>query len=112
SIPAMSVDIKTRAPRLGNITGGLSGPAIHPVAVKLVWEAARAVRIPVIAMGGIQEAADAIEFIIVGAAAVAVGTASFAHPGTAIEVAEGIERYLVRHGFPSVNALRGSLKTA
>ena len=112
SIPAMAVDIETRTPRLGNITGGLTGPAIHPVAVKLVWEAARAVRIPVIAMGGIQEAADAIEFIIVGAAAVAVGTATFVNPGTAVEVAEGIERYLVRQGFPSVAALRGSLKTA
>lgn len=110
SIPAMAVDIETRTPKLGNVTGGLSGPAIHAIAVKLVWEAARAVRIPVIAMGGIQDARDAIEFIIVGAAAVAVGTASFVHPATAVDVVEGIEEYLIRHGLPSVGALRGTLR--
>ncbi len=110
SVPAMAVDIETRKPKLGNVTGGLSGPAIHAIAVKLVWEAARAVKIPVIAMGGIQDAADAIEFIIVGAAAVAVGTASFVHPTTAVDVVEGIERYLIRHALPSVGALRGTLQ--
>jgi len=109
SIPAMAVDIETRRPKLGNITGGLSGPAIHPVAVKLVWEAARAVKIPVIAMGGIRDAADAIEFIIVGATAVAVGTANFVEPGTAPAVVEGIRSHLVRHGLPSVAALRGTV---
>jgi len=105
----MAVDIETRRPKLGNITGGLSGPAIHPVAVKLVWEAARAVKIPVIAMGGIRDAADAIEFIIVGATAVAVGTANFVEPGTAPAVVEGIRSHLVRHGLPSVAALRGTV---
>ena len=109
SIPAMAVDIETRRPKLGNVTGGLTGPAIHPVAVKLVWEAAKAVRIPVIAMGGIRDAADAIEFIIVGAAAVAVGTANFVEPGTAPAVVDGIRDYLVRHGLPSVAALRGTV---
>ncbi len=109
SIPAMAVDIETRRPKLGNVTGGLSGPAIHPVAVKLVWEAAKAVRIPVIAMGGIQDAAGALEFIIVGAAAVAVGTANFVEPGTAPAVVAGIREYLVRHGLPSVAALRGTV---
>jgi dihydroorotate dehydrogenase (NAD+) catalytic subunit len=109
SIPAMAVDIETRRPKLGNITGGLSGPAIHPVAVKLVWEAAKAVKIPVIAMGGIRDAADALEFIIVGAAAVAVGTANFVEPGTAPAVVAGIRDYLVRHGLPSVAALRGTV---
>ena len=111
SIPAMTVDIETRRPKLGNITGGLSGPAIHPVAVKLVWEAARAVRIPTIAMGGIREAADAIEFILVGATAVAVGTANFVEPATAMQVIDGIRAYLVRHGLPSVEALRGTIRT-
>ena len=110
SIPAMAVDIETRKPKLGNVTGGLSGPAIHAIAVKLVWEAARAVRIPVIAMGGIQDARDAIEFIIVGAAAVAVGTASFVDPTAAMDVVGGIEDYLVRHDLPSVSALRDTLQ--
>ena len=110
SVPAMAVDVETRKPKLGNVTGGLSGPAIHAIAVKLVWEAARAVNIPVIAMGGIQDAGDAIEFIIVGAAAVAVGTASFVNPATAMDVVEGIERYLVKHGLPSIGALRGTLQ--
>jgi dihydroorotate dehydrogenase (NAD+) catalytic subunit len=110
SIPAMAVDIETRRPVLGNVTGGLTGPAIRPIAVKLAWDAARAVRIPVIAMGGIRDAADALEFIIVGAAAVAVGTASFVHPATATEVAAGIRDYLLRHGLPSLDALRGALK--
>lgn len=109
SIPAMAVDIETRRPKLGNVTGGLTGPAIHPVAVKLVWEAAKAVRIPVIAMGGICSAADAIEFIIVGATAVAVGTANFVEPGTAPAVVDGIREYLARHGLPSVTALRGTV---
>ena len=109
SIPAMAVDIETRLPKLGNVTGGLTGPAIHPVAVKLVWEAAEAVKIPVIAMGGIRDAADAIEFVIVGATAVAVGTANFVEPGTAPAVVAGIREYLVRHQLPSIAALRGTV---
>lgn len=110
SIPAMAVDIETRRPILGNVTGGLTGPAIHPIAVKLVWEAARAVQIPIIAMGGIREAADAIEFLIVGATAVAVGTANFVDPRTALRVAEGIREYLIRHRMSSVAELSGSLR--
>lgn len=109
SIPAMAVDIETRRPKLGNVTGGLSGAAIHPIAVKLAWEAARAVKIPVIAMGGICDAKDAIEFIIVGAAAVAVGTANFVHPVTPVEVADGIRDYLERKHLPDIGALRGTL---
>lgn len=110
SIPAMAIDIETRLPKLGNVTGGLSGPAIHPVAVKLVWEAARAVRIPVVAMGGIASPADAVEFIIAGASAVAVGTANFVDPGTALRVVDGIRDYLLRHGLASVEALRGTVR--
>jgi len=110
SIPAMAVDIETRRPILGNVTGGLTGPAIHPIAVKLVWEAARAVRIPTIAMGGIRDAADAIEFMIVGATAVAVGTANFVEPRTALRVLEGIREYLLRHRMRSVQELTGSLR--
>ncbi len=111
SVPAMAVDIETRRPKLANVIGGLTGPAIHPIAVKLVWEAAGAVRIPTIAMGGIVSPADAIEFLIVGAAAVAVGTATFVEPRTAHAVVDGIREYLVRHGLRSVAELTGSLRT-
>ncbi len=110
SVPGMAVDIETRRPRLANITGGLTGPAIRPIAVKLVWEAARATRLPIIGMGGIMEAAHAAEFLIVGATAVAVGTASFAEPRTAARVVEGLRDYLARHGLASVRALIGTLQ--
>jgi len=96
TIPAMAIDINTRRPVLANIVGGLSGPAVHHVAVKLVWEAAKAVSIPVIGMGGITNAAEALEFIIAGASAVAVGTANFTDPSTALTVVEGIEQYMAK----------------
>jgi dihydroorotate dehydrogenase (NAD+) catalytic subunit len=110
SLPALAIDVENRRPILGNRTGGLSGPAIHPVALKLVWEAARAVQIPVIGMGGIRSAEEALAFLIAGAQAVAVGTANFVQPTTALEVTEGIRRYLGRHGIPSVRDLIGSLR--
>ena len=110
SIPAMAIDIEERRPKLGNVTGGLSGPAIKPIAVKMVWEAARAVKIPIVGIGGISSAADALEFIIAGATAVAVGTANFTEPATAMAVIEGIEAYLVRHGMKSIAELVGSLR--
>ena len=104
-------DIETRRPVLANVVGGLSGPAVHPVAVKLVWQAARAVKIPVIGMGGITDARGAIEFMIAGASAVAVGTANFTDPSTSLQVIEGIEAYLVEHGLGSVRELVGTVKT-
>lgn len=110
SIPAMAIDVETRRAKLGNITGGLSGPAIHPIAVKMVWEVSKAVKIPLIAMGGIARAEDAIEFLLAGATAVAVGTANFTHPSTVIEVVDGIEAYLVRHGLGSVRELVGGFR--
>jgi len=110
SIPAMAVDVETRRPKLANVTGGLTGPAIHPIAVKLVWDAARAVRIPVIAMGGIMTADDALEFLIVGATAVAVGTANFVEPRTALLVRDGIREYLRRHRWASVRDLIGTVQ--
>jgi len=110
SIPAMAIDVETRRPKIGNVTGGLSGPAMHPIAVKLVWEAAQAVRIPVVGMGGIAGPADALEFIIAGATAVAVGTANFTDPSTALRVVDGIEDYLARHGLGAVRQLVGSLQ--
>ncbi len=109
TLPAMVIDVETRRPVLANKIGGLSGPAIHPVAVKLVRDAACAVKIPVIGMGGIENAADALEFIIAGASAVAVGTANFSEPQTALQVVDGIREYMQRHGFDSLAGLTGSL---
>jgi dihydroorotate dehydrogenase (NAD+) catalytic subunit len=111
SFPAMAIDVETRRPKLANVTGGLSGPAIHPIAVRLVWQASQAVNIPVVGVGGIHTARDAIEFIIAGATAVAVGTANFTQPSTATDVVEGIEDYLVRHGLSRLDQLVGSLET-
>jgi len=110
SVPAMAVDVETRRPRLANVTGGLTGPAIRPMAVKLVWEAARATRLPVVGMGGISEAEHAAEFLIVGASAVAVGTATFADPRAAVRVAEGLRGLLRRLGLASIRELIGSLR--
>ncbi len=110
TLPAMVIDVETRKPVLSNVIGGLSGSAIHPVAVKLVWEAAKAVKIPVIGMGGIMRAEDAIEFMIAGAAAVAVGTANFIDPVASLNVIDGIAAYMKRHGMSSVSELTGSLE--
>jgi len=111
TLPALAIDVETRRPRIGNVTGGLSGSAIHPVAVKLVWDAVRAVNIPVIGMGGITKVEDALEFIIAGATAVAVGTANFTDPLTVLRVIDGIEDYLIRHDLENMDALCGSLIT-
>lgn len=110
SFPAMVIDVETRRPVLANVTGGLSGPGIHPIAVKLVYEAARAVKVPIIAIGGITSAKEAIEFLIAGATAVAVGTANFTDPGTALRVIDGLSDYLRRHHLQSVGELTGSLR--
>lgn len=107
----MAVDSVTRRPLLANITGGLSGPAIKSVTMRLVWETVRSVRIPVIAVGGIMEPTDAIEYLIVGAKAVQIGTANFVNPGAFINIVEGIEEYLNRSGIDSVEALIGTLET-
>ena len=110
TLPAMVIDIETRRPVLANRVGGLSGAAIHPVAVKLVWEAAQVARVPLLAMGGVMEPAQAIEFLIAGATAVAVGTANFIDPATPLRVIDGIADYLRRHGMRSVSELTGSLQ--
>ena len=94
SYPAMAIDIETRKPKLANVTGGLTGPCIKPIAIKLVWEAAKVVKIPIIGMGGIQNAADAIEFMMAGATAVAVGTANFYEPQTTLQVIAGIREFM------------------
>jgi dihydroorotate dehydrogenase (NAD+) catalytic subunit len=110
SFPAMAIDIETRQPRLANITGGLTGPCIKPIAIKLVWEAAKAVKIPIIGMGGIQSAADAIEFILAGATAIAVGTANFYEPQTALKVIEGLRQYLEENRLQDIRQLIGRVQ--
>ena len=112
SYPAMAIDIETRKPKLANVTGGLTGPCIKPIAIKLVWEAAKAVKIPIIGMGGIQNAADAIEFMVAGATAVAVGTANFYEPQTPLQVIAGIREFLQRRKIKDVREITGSVLTA
>jgi dihydroorotate dehydrogenase (NAD+) catalytic subunit len=107
---AMAIDPQTRTPLLNNIIGGLSGPAIKPVALRLVWQAANAVEIPVIGIGGIMTPEDALEFIIVGARAVQVGMANFVNPTACIEIIDGIEAYLTENGFRQIGQLVGSLR--
>jgi dihydroorotate dehydrogenase (NAD+) catalytic subunit len=108
SFPAMAINIETRKPILANITGGLTGPAIKPIAIKLVWEAAKAVKIPIIGMGGIQNADDAIEFLMAGATAVAVGTANFYEPQTPLQVIAGIREFMERGKIKDVREITGS----
>ncbi len=109
TIPAMVIDIERRKPVLANVTGGLSGHGIHPAAVKLVYDAHKATKLPILAMGGVYEAKDAIEFLLAGATAVAVGTAVFSDPGVVSAVYDGIVEYCERQGFRSVAEVTGAL---
>ncbi len=110
TLSGMSIDVLTRKPKIAAGVAGLSGPAIRPVAVKMVWEAARAVKVPVIGMGGIMDTASALEFFIAGASAVAVGTANFIDPGVSVEIINGIKRYLIENNIKDISLLRGSLQ--
>jgi dihydroorotate dehydrogenase (NAD+) catalytic subunit len=110
SFPAMAIDIETRRPSLANVTGGLTGPCIKPIAIKLVWEAAKAVKIPIIGMGGIQTAADAIEFMMAGATVVAIGTANFYEPQTPLQVIAGLREFMQREAIEDVRDLIGSVR--
>jgi len=107
---ALAIDVETRRPRIANVTGGLSGPAIRPIAVRMVHEAARAVRIPVVGMGGIARAEDAVEFMLAGAAAVQVGTASYADPLAVERLAKGLEQWCKSHQVEKVASLTGGLQ--
>ena len=109
---ALPIDVETRRSRLANITGGLSGPAIKPIAVRMVWEAAKAVTIPVIGLGGIVTPEDAVEFLLAGATAVQVGTASYADPRATERIAQGLEQWCARHHVARVADLIGALDTA
>jgi dihydroorotate dehydrogenase (NAD+) catalytic subunit len=105
----MSIDVRCRKPRLANWTGGLSGPAIRPVAVRMVWQSAKAVPLPIIGMGGIVTAEDALEFILAGASAVAVGTANFINPRAAVDVIGGIEAFMAEQGVNAIGDLVGKV---
>lgn len=110
TITGMKIDIQKKGFLLANKTGGVSGPAIHPIAVRMVYEAANAVKIPVIGMGGIASAEDAIEMLLAGASAVSVGTANFYNPAVTMEIVDGIERYMQEQGFETVSDMVGIVK--
>lgn len=105
----MAVDVERRKPVLSTITGGLSGPAVRPVAVRMVWQVAKQVKIPVVGLGGIATANDALEFILAGASAVQVGTMNFVDPTTTVNIVKGIEDYLMRHRVEDINELVGAI---
>ena len=107
----MAIDAEKRRPILSTITGGLSGPAVKPVALRMVWQTAQVVNVPIIGMGGIATATDAIEFLLAGATAIEVGTYNFVDPTATIQIVEGIENYMLRHGFSNITELIGALNT-
>ncbi len=109
TLMGMAIDIEKRQPMLSIATGGLSGPAVKPVAVRMVWQVAKAVKIPVIGLGGICNAADAIEFLMAGATAIQIGTANFLDPAVTVKVRDGINEWLDRHGCASVSEIIGAL---
>jgi len=111
TVTGMAIDVETRKPKLANVVGGLSGPAIKPIALYMVHQVARAVTIPVIGMGGIMDERDALEFLIVGARAVEIGTASFVNPRATVNVIDGIRNYCLENGIRQVGEIVGSLKT-
>ncbi len=110
TLTGMKIDVERRTFAVANKTGGLSGPAIKPVAVRMVYQVANAIQLPIIGMGGIRTAEDALEFLMVGASAVAVGTANFVNPYTTVEVIDGIAAYMERHGISDINELIGCVK--
>ncbi|MCQ2218255.1 MAG: dihydroorotate dehydrogenase [Paludibacteraceae bacterium] len=112
TLMGMAIDAEKRRPVISTITGGLSGACVKPIALRMVWQVAKAVKIPVVGLGGIMNATDAIEFLLAGASAVEIGTANFIDPTVTIKVIEGINEYLDRHGFKSVRDIIGKLETA
>jgi dihydroorotate dehydrogenase (NAD+) catalytic subunit len=106
----MAIDAERRKPLLSTITGGLSGPAVKPIALRMVWQVSKAVKIPIVGLGGIMNATDAIEFFLAGATAIQVGTANFIDPAISAKIITGIDEYLNRHGFNSVYDIIGALE--
>ena len=111
TLTGMAIDLNRRRPVLANITGGFSGPAIKPIALRMVWQVAKAVKLPIIGIGGIMNAIDALEFMLAGATAVQVGTASFINPGAAQKIAEDMEAWLIANGVADIKSLIGALET-
>jgi dihydroorotate dehydrogenase (NAD+) catalytic subunit len=111
TLTGMAIDLNRRRPVLANITGGFSGPAIKPIALRMVWQVAKAVKVPIIGIGGIMNATDALEFMLAGATAVQIGTASFINPGAAQRIAEEMEAWLIANGVADVKSLIGALET-
>jgi dihydroorotate dehydrogenase (NAD+) catalytic subunit len=111
TLTGMAIDLGRRRPVLANITGGFSGPAIKPIALRMVWQVAKAVDLPVIGIGGIMNATDALEFILAGASAVQIGTASFINPGAAQQIAADMEAWMVANGVADIRSLTGALET-
>lgn len=112
TLMGMAIDAERRRALLSTVTGGLSGACVKPISLRMVWQVARAVKIPVIGLGGISSAEDAIEFLLAGATAVQIGTANFIDPAITMKVIDGIEEYLARHGFASVTDIIGALETS
>lgn len=112
TITGMAIDIETRRPKIANITGGLSGPAIKPVALRMVWQVAQSVNVPVVGIGGIMTAKDALEFLIAGAVAVQIGTANFINPHTAIDIIDGIEAFMVDRNISDIADIIGTLNVS
>lgn len=110
TLTGMSIDVENHRPRIAAITGGLSGPGIRPVAVRMVWEAYQKVNIPIIGMGGIMDTSSALEFFLAGATAISVGTANFINPRATIEIIKGLKEYLIRNKIKDINSIVGSLK--
>lgn len=110
TLMGMAIDAEKQIPLLSTVTGGLSGPCVKPIALRMVWQVSKVVSIPIIGLGGIMNATDAIEFFLAGASAIEIGTANFIDPTTALKVADGINEYLERHGYSSVNDIVGALK--
>ncbi len=110
TVQGMSVDVRTRRPKIAMGVGGLSGPAIRPIAVRMVWELYQKVKIPIIGMGGIVDTESALEFFIAGATAISVGTANFVNPGVSVEIVEGVKKYLKENKIKNIEALKGSIK--
>jgi len=106
----MAIDARTRKPILSTITGGLSGPAVKPVALRMVWQVAQAIKVPIVGMGGIMNATDAVEFMLAGASAIQVGTANFIDPCVTVKIVEGLESYCTEHGYDKVSDLIGAME--
>lgn len=111
TLTGMAIDLKKRKPVLANITGGFSGPAIKPIALRMVWQVAKAVKLPIIGIGGIMNAVDALEFILAGATAIQIGTASFINPSAAQKIAEDMEKWMIENGISDIKNLIGALET-